>query len=240
MTAPDPDRRLPRADERLAVASLVDRTWAEGPGARFALWTQGCSLHCADCCNPHLWNHSGGEAWTVAALLERIAAARTRYPELEGVTLIGGEPFEQDAPLARLAQEVRALGLTVLAFSGYTLEELRERGSQLLDQVDLLVDGRYDAALRTTARRWIGSTNQRLHFLSDAYAPDDPRFGEPNTAELRLDHRGELRVVGFPFDSVQDAFGPGRRRAAAVPREADRWTARPGSAARVDRPERGP
>src|SRR5690606_16584819 len=123
------------------------------------------------------------------------------------------EPFEQDAPLATFAAGVRAAGLSVMAFSGYTLGELRARGSRLLREVDLLVDGRYEAALRTTARRWIGSTNQRVHFLSDFYREDDPRFAEPNHAELRLDHRGEIQVVGFPFDSVRAAFGPGRRRA---------------------------
>lgn len=222
MTAPGRASRLPSAaagapppaeGPAVAVGSLLERTEAEGPGARFALWVQGCSLRCPDCCNPHLWGPSGGERWTPAALVGRVAAARARHPDLEGVTLIGGEPFEQDAALAEVARGVRRLGLTVLAFSGYTRAELEARGSRLLGELDLLVDGRYVAEQRTTARRWIGSTNQRLHFLSDAYAPDDPRFAEPNTAELRLDHRGVLRVVGFPFDSVRAAFGPGRRRA---------------------------
>jgi len=56
--------------------------------------------------------------------------------------------------------------------------------------------------------RWIGSTNQRLHFLSGFYAEADPRFDEPNHAEIRFDHTGTITVVGFPFDSVMEAFGP--------------------------------
>jgi anaerobic ribonucleoside-triphosphate reductase activating protein len=199
---------LPSSDPVLNLASIVERTEAEGPGARFAVWAQGCRIGCADCCNPHLWSHEPAQTWRVSALLERIRAARVRHPDLEGVTLIGGEPFEQDTALAPLARALRADGLSVLAFTGHLLEELQERGSPLLTEVDLLVDGPYVQALRTTTRRWIGSTNQRLHFLSDAYQPDDPRFAEPNTAEIRLNGEGEIQVVGFPFDSVREAFGP--------------------------------
>jgi len=197
--------------ESLRLASMVDATSAEGPGLRFALWTQGCPLACPGCCNPHLWTERGGGSFSVDAVWERVAASRERHRELEGLSLIGGEPFEQDEPLAALSTRARASGLTVMAYTGYTIEELRARGSALLQAVDLLVDGRYVEALRTTKRRFIGSTNQRLFFLSDAYREDDPRFREPNHAELRLDHQGELTVVGFPFERVMSEFGPGSR-----------------------------
>lgn len=200
-------RPLPAAPV-LNLASFVEHTEAEGPGERFAIWTQGCRIGCEDCCNPHLWSHQPAHLWAVPDLLARLDAARARRPGLEGVTLIGGEPFEQDAALAPLAAGVQARGLSVMAFSGHLLEELQARQSPLLPHVDLLVDGPYLPALRTTGRRWIGSTNQRLHFLSGFYDPADPRFREPNTAELRLNGEGEIQVVGFPFDSVREAFGP--------------------------------
>jgi anaerobic ribonucleoside-triphosphate reductase activating protein len=203
------------AAETLRLSSVVDHTEAEGPGLRFAIWAQGCTLACPGCCNPHLWSPRGGLAWSVAALEARLRAARERRPALEGVSLIGGEPFEQDEGMAAFAERVHAAGLTVMAYSGYTLEELRERGSRLLTFTDLLVDGRYEREQRTTSRRFVGSNNQRMHFLTGAYAPADPRFAEPNTAELRLDDRGEIQVVGFPFDSVLKAFGPRRKREGA-------------------------
>lgn len=212
--------RLPLAQDgtatgalELNLASLIDHTEAEGPGERFALWVQGCSLRCPGCCNPHTWHDRDVLRLSVDAVWERIARARARHPALEGVSLLGGEPAEQDAPLAALARRCRAAGLSVMLYSGYTLAELRARGARLLDEVDLLVDGRYVEALRTTKRRWIGSTNQGLHFLSDFYREDDPRFAGPNHAELRLNGQGELQVVGFPFDSFLAAFGPGRRGA---------------------------
>lgn len=201
----------------IQIGSLVDRTVdAEGPGPRFVIWTQGCTLGCPGCCNPHLWNPAGGEGWSVADLLARIEAAQQKHGDLEGITLVGGEPFEQDAPLAELCAQVRARGLTVFAFTGHLREALEAQGSALLEHCDLLVDGLYVEAERTTTRRWIGSNNQRLHFLTDAYRPDDPRFSEPNQAEIRYDHTGAITVVGFPFDSVLEAFGPKSEAAKAA------------------------
>lgn len=198
-------RSLPAAPQ-LNLASWIEETEAEGPGRRFAIWTQGCAIRCPECVNPHLFAHRPNRLLSVAELLALILAARARRPGLEGITLVGGEPFEQDLALAALCREVRAAGLTVMAFTGHLKEELEARGSPLLAEVDLLVDGPYLAAQRTTTRRWIGSENQRLFFLSEAYRPDDPRFQEPNTAELRFDARGEIQVVGFPFDGVREAF----------------------------------
>ena len=207
MTPTSDPSEFPGAELPLNVASTIPCTEAEGPGHRFALWVQGCSLRCPGCCNPHLWADKDRDTTTVADVWAQILAARHKHPQLEGVSLIGGEPAEQDAPLAALARQCRAHGLTVMLYSGYTLEELQARRAQLLDTTDLLVDGRYDETLRTTERRWIGSTNQRLHHLTDAYPTDDPRFSEPNHAEIRFNAQGEIQLVGFPFDHVRRAFG---------------------------------
>lgn len=175
----------------MRVAHRVADTDAEGPGRRFALWVQGCSLRCPGCCNPELFDAAGGEDVSVDALLAEIASTAG----IEGISVLGGEPVEQ-ADLAALCAGVRALGLTVMLYSGYTRAEIDARRPGLLASVDLLVDGRFDARQPDT-RRWIGSTNQVLHFLSDAYRPDDPRFSAPNTVELRLGPDG-LVVNGWP------------------------------------------
>ncbi len=118
---------------------------------------------------------------------------------VEGVSVLGGEPGEQAEAVADFCERVRAGGLSVMLYSGYTHAQLRERpgAARLLDAVDLLVDGRFEQGLPETKRRWLGSTNQAMHFLTQRYTPDDPRFSGANTVELRLTREG-LTVNGWP------------------------------------------
>jgi anaerobic ribonucleoside-triphosphate reductase activating protein len=183
--------------DTLRVAQIVPRTEAEGPGVRFAIWTQGCPLRCPGCCNPEMLTFKGGEEWAVDALLEKIRAT----DGVEGISLLGGEPTAQATPLARLAHSVRGLGLSVTVFSGFTLQELRASSQPgvdaLLAATDLLIDGRFDRERPETRRRWIGSSNQTMHFLSPRYDPSDPAFIAPNTIEVRW-AKGTLQVNGWP------------------------------------------
>jgi len=178
----------------LPVAQIVSRTRAEGPGWRFALWLQGCPLRCPGCCNPEFLPFSGGVPTSIDDVI-------TQLHDVEGLTLLGGEPFAHAAGVAELAERVRAMNLSVMVFTGYTLEQLKAMSdpavSRLLAATDLLVDGPYLRDQPDTRRRWIGSTNQGIHFLSDRYREDDPCWGERNTIEIRLSP-GELSVNGFP------------------------------------------
>jgi len=181
---------------------MVAVTEAEGPGARLALWVQGCSLGCPGCCNPHMFDPEGGRdvpVTEVAAELDRV------LDRIEGVTLLGGEPFEQAPALAEVAREARRRGLSVVVFTGYTLEALRAGAvpgaEALLSETDLLVDGRYRRDEPESRRRWAGSTNQRFHFLTDRYRPgiEHPGAGEPDrTVELRIGPDGRMHSSGWP------------------------------------------
>jgi anaerobic ribonucleoside-triphosphate reductase activating protein len=184
----------------LQLAQTVACTEAEGPGKRFALWFQGCPLRCPGCCNPEMLPFEGGHSVVLPALLDQIQASVADHG-IEGITLLGGEPLAHAAGGAALARRVRDHGLSVMVFSGYTLEEAGQLPddavAELLALTDILVDGPYDRAQPETRRRWIGSANQRVHFLTDRYRADDPRWLLPNTLEIRL--RGqELSVNGFP------------------------------------------
>jgi anaerobic ribonucleoside-triphosphate reductase activating protein len=105
------------------------------------------------------------------------------------------------AGAAALARAARGLGLSVMVFTGYTLEEARllpdPAVAALLELTDILVDGPYRRDLPETRRRWIGSSNQRVHFLSGRCSADDPRWLSSNTLEIRLEG-DELTVNGFP------------------------------------------
>lgn len=186
------------------VGVEIADTEAEGPGRRYAIWVQGCPMRCPGCCNPELLRFGGGTPTTVKSLLERVLAAHQRSP-LAGLSLLGGEPFAQALPLAVLAEQVRAAGLGVMVYSGFTLAELEQQiaddragVARLLAATDLLVDGRYERDQPDTTRRWIGSTNQRLHFLSARHHPAQPEFMQGETIELRF-HNGELIINGWPW-----------------------------------------
>src|SRR5207245_350519 len=148
------------------------------------------------CCNPEMLPFDGGTPRSVADVLAEIEAARDR-DRIEGVTLLGGEPLAHAAGAAALARGTRALGLSVMVFSGYTLDEARALPepavADLLAHTDILVDGPYVRELPDRERRWIGSTNQRIHFLTDRYRADDPCWQQRNTLEVRL-RGGELTV----------------------------------------------
>ena len=184
----------------LRVAQVVADTEAEGPGHRFAVWVQGCPLACPGCCNPEMFLSAGGRLTPSG----RLAGLALSTPGIEGISVLGGEPMLQARAVAELAQQVRAGGLSVMVYSGFTLQELQsgavDGAELLLAQTDLLVDGRYLREQPETRRRWVGSQNQVVHHLTGRYAKDDPRFVMPNTVELRLTREG-LTVNGWPGNS---------------------------------------
>jgi anaerobic ribonucleoside-triphosphate reductase activating protein len=199
-----PTKYLTAEGRTLHVAQIVPCTEAEGPGRRFALWFQGCPLRCPGCCNPEMLPFEGGDEMTLDEVVGLLRATTAEHA-LEGITLLGGEPLAHAAASTALAKAAHALGLNVMVFSGYVLEEARQMTdpaiAELLAETDILVDGPYVRELPETSRRWIGSSNQRIHFLSNRCDPNDPRWLQPNTLELRL-RDGELSVNGFPAHSA--------------------------------------
>lgn len=187
------------AEGLLNVAARVASTEAEGPGVRFALWVQGCPLRCEGCCNPHMLEDKQAQLMKTEDVLAEILAT----PGIEGVTLIGGEPFWQAAELSRVARGVREAGLSVMVFSGLTLGYLRKAGradfDALLEQIDLLIDGPYVQSKRVLDRRWIGSSNQRAHYLTERYRHlEESGWDEgKNTVEIRM-VGGEISINGWP------------------------------------------
>lgn len=190
---------------QLNVADRITCTEAEGPGRRYALWLQGCPLRCPGCCNPHMIPEVEVEWLEVDSLAQEILST----PDIEGLTVIGGEPFAQAEALASLAQKVRAGGLSVMVFSGYTFAQLSTskdpNRARLLAEIDLLIDGPYVASKHVDDRRWVGSSNQRAHFLTERYAhmreEQEGWDPTPNTTELRW-RGGELIINGFPHPEL--------------------------------------
>lgn len=192
----------------VVVAARVDRTESEGPGARFAIWVQGCSIRCPGCCNPEMFAARGGSEVDAMDLASEILAAHASAP-LEGVTFLGGEPFEQAAALAVVAGRVGAAGLSVMTFTGNVRGDLERSSDEgvkaLLAATDLLADGPFEKDRPGSRYRWLGSQNQALHVLTDRYRADDPRFFAPNTVELKLSREG-LVVSGWAPSAMKLGF----------------------------------
>ena len=201
----------------MQIAQIVPCTEAEGPGKRFAVWFQGCPLRCPGCCNPEFLLFKGGHARTLREMTEELTRAKEESG-VEGITLMGGEPTSHAPAALALAQVSRQLGLSVMVFSGYTIEELQERAdpevAELIAHTDILVDGPYIREQPDTERRWIGSRNQRIHFLTTRYSFDE-QWRQKNTLEIRVDKDG-ISINGFP---AADAVGlwKGWKRKKSVP-----------------------
>lgn len=198
--------------EAVRVASIVRKTEAEGPGRRFALWVQGCTIRCDGCFNPHMWSANGGRTTAVDELLEQIASA-----DVEGITVLGGEPFEQAGALGHLAAAVRELGLSVMTFTGYEYEHLAgpdapAGAKDLLADTDLLVTGPYLAEAPDRVRPWVGSTNQRFHFLTPRYSHLRDQLAQlPDRVEVRVAANGEVSVNGWAGVAELDELLSGLR-----------------------------
>lgn len=157
---------------------------------------------------PFTWPHEGGTEIDPVELAHQIVATHG----LEGVTFVGGEPFEQAAPLAEVGAIVRQHGLTVLTFTGFRIEEIKARHDvdcdALLAVTDLLIDGPFIESLPETERPWVGSRNQRFHFLTDRYATLAGNMTAiPNRLEIHVKPNGTILVNGMASAEVLTAFG---------------------------------
>jgi anaerobic ribonucleoside-triphosphate reductase activating protein len=172
------------------VHATEARSRANGPGSRFVVWFQGCTLGCAGCFNPATHPVSAGsEEVSVADLLARIPDGA------DGLSLSGGEPMQQPAPALALLQGAHARGLSTLMFSGYTLDEIRRLplGPSILANLDVLIDGRYVSTDRL-AEGLRGSANQAIHLLTTRHTLDEVEATP--VAEIRIDRAGGVVLTG--------------------------------------------
>src|SRR5438874_12294000 len=123
----------------MQIAQVVPCTEAEGPGKRFAVWFQGCPLRCPGCCNPEFLPFKGGQTKSLSEMTDWLSRTK-RESDIEGITLLGGEPFAHAVAAVALATAARQLGLSVMAFSGYTIEELRQRPEPEIAELIALTD----------------------------------------------------------------------------------------------------
>ena len=174
--------------------STIKSSRVNGPGDRFVIWTQGCRKMCKNCYNPETWSHYRNNLIDIDLLVEEI-----KNSSISGVTISGGDPFEQPEELFYLLGEIKQLDLSdgVIVFSGYTIDEIRVREElrKSLDYIDVLIDGLYIDEKRIT-NGLAGSSNQEFHFLSDKISRDSINIDQ----EVEIHSLGELiQITGFPL-----------------------------------------
>ncbi|MDD4377897.1 MAG: anaerobic ribonucleoside-triphosphate reductase activating protein [Eubacteriales bacterium] len=153
-----------RDTSTLRIAGVVRESIVDGPGIRFVVFCQGCSHNCKGCHNPDTHDFSGGYDCPIGKIIEAIDQNQL----ISGVTFSGGEPACQPEGFLALAKKIKERNLDIVMFSGYTYEQLLEMGEknpaliELLQYVDLLIDGKYIQEQRDLTLQFRGSKNQRI------------------------------------------------------------------------------
>ena len=145
----------------LDLSGIVTDSIVDGPGIRTAVFSQGCPHHCEGCHNPETWQFGIGTQMEEETVLDIVKS----NPLCRGVTFSGGEPFAQAEGFAKLAKLLKQQGYEVASYTGYTFEQLL-RGTpaqkELLDTIDILIDGPFLLSERSLELNFRGSRNQRI------------------------------------------------------------------------------
>lgn len=183
---------------KIRIGDIRWKTEAEGPGLRTAIWTQGCTINCPQCCNQELIPTIGGEEWDPHELAISAVNART-----EGITMLGGEPLNQAVAIREVLREYRKNASdqqTIWLFSGFSWSKIES--SQLLKDTvalcDVLIAGPYLSEETPDARKWIGSRNQTVHFFSER---EKLQYGIWPTNQYEIEVTilpGEVTINGWP------------------------------------------
>ncbi len=181
----------------LNIMGYVDESEVNGPGCRAVMWVQGCLRECPGCFNVESWSFETNQLMSIESLAQKIL----NNPRNQGVTFSGGEPFWQAPALASLASKIKAAGLNVMSFTGFTLEQLQSQsapeGAQaLLEQLDILVDGPYVESLAINSPNSpVSSSNQRIHVFNPAL--QDQITWASDQIEVHIFKDGSRIITGY-------------------------------------------
>lgn len=178
----------------LRIGHIEPNAHIYGPGQRFAIWVQGCTLACKGCWNQQFWGTEGGTLQTIDQLMEKIQAT----PGTEGITLLGGEPLQQAEGVRNLIQRCKELDYSIFLYTGYEIKEFDDVMQNCFDLSDIVITGRYAQSRRNTSLRWRGSTNQIVHFPTERYRDFD--FNEAREIEIHIEDGG-MSIYGYPTEA---------------------------------------
>lgn len=166
-----------------------------GPGKRIGIWTIGCPHHCHNCSNPELWALDDSRNIAVETLMNMIKKCT---PDKVGITITGGEPFYQADDLLQLLTLLKKEGYKdTLVYTGFQYETIKEKYSDILDKIDVLIDGKYidklndDISLR-------GSSNQIIHIFNKKLKEQYDKILSDKRYRQNFIADGKIISVGIP------------------------------------------
>ena len=176
----------------MKLHSIISASGINGPGARLVVFFQGCTAKCAGCFNPDTHSFEARLLITPTQLFEQHLRKNT-----EGVTVSGGEPFLQPRALTLLLRAAKERALSTVVYTGFTIDEIREHAAapNVLDLIDVLVDGPFIESMKEDTLLARGSSNQSFHFLTERYGLSD--FVMNGRAEIILTAGGDVIQTGF-------------------------------------------
>ena len=155
----------------IRISGIERESIVDGEGVRYVIFTQGCPHHCPGCHNPQTHASDGGKEISVQTIINDIMTNAAYNHLIQGITFSGGEPFLWADELATIGKIAHTYGLDIWTYTGYTYEELLEKGTddprvkKLLDVTDYLVDGPFVLAEKDLTLEFRGSRNQRIIHL---------------------------------------------------------------------------
>lgn len=186
------------------IYNIVKSTKVLGPGNRYAIWFQGCHKKCKGCLAPDSRVFHTKNLVTITSIIEDIK----KNPEISGITISGGEPFEQKKELLKLLIEIKKLNLNIIVYTGYTVDKLAEnhKNVEILQLIDLIIDGEYieeldfDEPLR-------GSKNQSLCYFSEVGESLAKEIEDLKEREMEIEiSNGNIFFIGIPNSKQKKSF----------------------------------
>ncbi|OAA91693.1 anaerobic ribonucleoside-triphosphate reductase activating protein [Clostridium coskatii] len=148
--------------KKIRLAGIAYESLVNGPGMRRVFFAQGCRHNCKGCFNPSTHDFKGGQLKDI----DKLVCDIKDNPMVSGVTFSGGDPFEQPEEFAYMADKIKELNLNIWCYTGYTFESIVNGSDMakkcLLNNVDVLVDGKFEENKKDTKLKFKGSSNQRI------------------------------------------------------------------------------
>ena len=189
----------------LNIHHIENESYIYGVGKRFVIWFQGCALRCQGCWNESMWSFENNQLFSTNMIIDKII----KIKELEGVTILGGEPMHQADELLVLVKAIKKLNLTVILYTGFEKGELKKNSEIKLTEIsDVVIFGRYIESLRDVFLKMRGSRNQTILINNKNY--QEHFIEEANEVEININEDGSIIVYGYPTEELLEVVGDER------------------------------